>query len=261
MEQTLRESQEHFRALAENSPDVIMRFDRALRHVLVNSAAERLLGLKLEAFVNKSHREMAVFPADKVKVWEEALEKVFTTGKPLTIVFDLDIGDHIATMEWRLYPETGTSEAIDSVIGVARDITETRLSQDALGRSEERLNLALTAANLGFWDWNLVTNKVYYSPIWMSMLGYGPDELPQELDTWTSLLHPDDREYSVKSVDSSIKNRDASFEIEFRLKHKNGSYLWIRSMGKAVEFDELGDTIRLTGIHENIDERKRSDLV
>ncbi len=260
MEQSLSESQEHFRALAENSPDVIMRFDRKFRHIYVNKAVEQG-SLRTEDFIGKTHLEMGIFPEAQVNQWEEALEKVFTTGKPNTIVFEIDYGGQPSAFEWRLYPEIGTSEAIESVVGVARDITESRISQVALGQSEERLNLALHAANLGLWDWNLVTQEVYFSPIWLSMIGYGPEEQPHKLETWKSLQHPDDVEESVKVVEESIKNRDATFEIEFRLKHKNGSYVWIRSMGRAVESDDHGNTTRLTGIHENIDERKRSEQI
>lgn len=261
LEQSLLESQEHFRALAENSPDVIMRFDRAFRHVYVNSAIEGQTGLQLKDFINRNHREMGIFPEEKVVMWEEALEKVFSSGKPHNLVFDINVNGEQVTYEWRLYPEIGTQDAIESVIGVARDITESRESQNALLQSEERLNLALNAANLGLWDWNLENERVYFSPIWMSMLGYGPDELPQSFDTWRDLLHEEDRERSFEVVQSSIKDRRESFEIEFRLRHKNGSYVWIRSIGQAVKQDEKGNTTRLTGIHENIDQRKREELV
>ncbi len=260
-ERSLQKSQEHFRALAENSPDVIMRFDPQLRHIFVNKAAEDQTGIKVEHFLNKTHEEMGVFPKDKVVIWEEALKEVFSTGKSHTIVFDLEIENGILVFEWRLYPETSTSKSIESVIAVARNITESRVSQDALSQSEERLNLALTASDLGLWDWDLISNEVYFSPIWFSMLGYGPDDLPHELDTWTNLLHPDDQERSVQTVQEVIKNRDASFEIEFRLRTKVGDYTWIRSIGKAVRYDTEGNTTRLTGIHENIDERKRDELV
>ncbi len=261
MEQSLIDSQEHFRALAENSPDVIMRFDRKLRHVYVNKAAVDQTGIEVKDFISKSHREMDRFPEHNIQQWEEALNLVFKTGKPATIVFDLTLENRTTSYEWRLYPEIGTSEAIESVIGVARDITENKDSQVALKQSEERLNLALQATKLGMWDWNLVTNKVYLSPIWFSMLGYGPDELPQELDTWTSLQHPDDLEQSMKTIQDVIKNRKESFDIVFRLRQKSGAYLWVRSLGKAVENDADGNTTRLTGIHENIDKRKRDEQV
>ncbi len=261
MEKSLRESQEHFRALAENSPDVIMRFDRDHKHVYVNEAVESQTGIKVDDFLGKSHQEMGVFPVELVKLWENGLEKVFRSGKSETIVFELPHGEEITTLEWRLYPEENQQGSVGSVIGVARDISDTRVSENALRKSEERLNLALQATSLGLWDWNLVNNQVYFSPIWFSMLGYGPDELPQLLDTWTSLQHPEDAKRSMKEVMNVIKNREDSFEIEFRMKHKNGSYVWIRGMGMAVGFDGDGNTIRLTGIHEDISERKRDEQV
>jgi len=261
LERSLIESQEHFRALAENSPDVIMRFDREHKHLYVNSAIESQTGLTIDMFLNKSHRDMGIIPEELVVLWEDALDEVFKSGNAHTIVFDIELPTGKATFEWRLYPEISASEAIASVIGVARDITDTRSSQDALSRSEERLNLALSATNLGLWDWNLVTNEVYLSPIWFSMLGYGPDEFPQELETWLSLQHSDDKDISYKTVQEVIKNREGSFDIEFRLKHKNESWVWVRSQGKAVSFDADGNTIRLTGIHENINERKKEELI
>ncbi|MDF1574616.1 MAG: PAS domain S-box protein [Bacteroidales bacterium] len=261
LERSLIESQEHFRALAENSPDVIMHFDRQHRHLYVNSTVVAQTGLSADRFINKSHREIGIFPKDQLELWEQALEEVFRTGKPRTLVFDMELADRITTYEWRLYPELGTSEAIGSVIGVARDITESRNSEDALRKSEERLNLALSATDLGLWDWNLATGEVYYSPIWCRMLGYEPDELTQELETLISLLHPEDKDKSNNTVREVIKNREDSFDIEFRLRHKNDSWVWIRSQGKAVSFDADCNTVRLTGTHEDINERKRGDLV
>ena len=144
---------------------------------------------------------------------------------------------------------------------VIRDIDISRKSEIALRQSEERLNLALHATRLGLWDWNLVTNEVYYSPVWFSMLGYGPDELPHEYETWVSLLHPDDREKTIHHIQNSIQKRDASFEIDFRLRNKQGQYVWINAKGKAVEWDRDGNTSRLTGIHENIHEKKKDEMV
>ena len=261
MEQSLVESQEHFRTLAENSPDIIMRFNREHKHVYVNDAVVSQTGIEVEAFLNKSHQEMGIFSEKMIQLWESSLEKVFTSGKPETLVFDVPLRGKKVLFEWRLYPEKSKSVSVGSVIGVARDVTENRVSEIALKRSEERLNLALQATELGMWDWNLLTNEVYFSHIWFSMLGYGPEDFPQELDTWTSLQHPEDARRSMKTVMQVIKNRDASFDIEFRMRTKNGSYVWIRGMGKAVGFDKDGNTIRLTGIHENIDERKRNEQI
>ncbi len=261
MEQSLLESQEHFRALAENSPDVIMRFDRKLRHIYVNRSAERQTGIPVAHFLGKSHKEMEVFPAEKVKFWEEALGQVFRSGVSQTVVFEMEVPEGKRILEWRLYPESSPSEGLKTVVGVARDITDARASELALTQSEERLNLALSASGIGLWDWNLMTKEVYFSPLWFTMLGYEPDKMPHDFKTWQDLLHPDDRNGALEAVQKSIDQREASFEIEFRMRRKEGTYNWVRSLGKAVEYDREGNTARLSGIHENIDGRKRNEMV
>lgn len=251
---------EHFKSLAENSPDLIIRFDREFRHRYINRIAEVMSGVKIKDYLHKTPREVGIFPEDRVVIWEKAVQRVFNTGKPHNIHYDIDLGRGKQYFEWRLYPEFAGPEQVESVVVVGRDITANMVFNQALRESEERLNLAVTATSLGLWDWNLVTNEVYFSPIWFGMLGYGSEEFPQKFETWTDLLHPEDRESSMNLVKNSIDNRDRVFEIEFRMLKKDKTYAWILAKGKAVEWDEKGNTTRLTGTHENITERKRSEI-
>ncbi|MEW8584860.1 MAG: PAS domain-containing protein, partial [Candidatus Thiodiazotropha sp.] len=72
------------------------------------------------------------------------------------------------------------------------------------------------------WDWNLETDEVYYSPRWKSMLGYEEGELAHHLDTWASLVHPDDKDRVVKTVQDHLSGNADSFEVEMRMRHKEG---------------------------------------
>ncbi len=261
MEYNLKESKDHFQNLAENSPDVIMRFDKQYRHLYVNKTIESQVGLEAEKFINKTHKEMGVFPEDKVKLWENGMKTVFDSGKSHTVEFNFDTGDELQFYEWRIFPERGDSGEIDTVLTIARNITAARVADEATKVSEERLQLALQATNLGLWDWNLITDEVYYSPIWLSMLGYDLDDLANDISTWQKLLHEEDAERSSLYLDKIIKNRDKSFELEFRMRCKDGKYKWILSKGRAVQFDVKGSTIRFTGTHEDIAERKRNEVI
>lgn len=261
MEVNLKESKEHFQNLAENSPDVIMRFDKNHRHLYVNQTVEQQLGMKVESFINKSHAEMGGFPEDKVEQWEAALETVFKKGESHTVEFDLDTGDHVLYYEWRLFPERSDTGEIDTVLAIARDITATREADISIKVSEERLQLAVQATSLGLWDWNIITSEVYFSSIWSEMLGYGTDELTQVIETWQNLLHIEDKEATLELVDRSIENRDEGFEADFRLLCKDGKYKWVKSKGRAVQFDEEGNTTRMAGTHEDIEERKRNENI
>jgi len=88
-------------------------------------------------------------------------------------------------------------------------------------KTHERLELAMDAGEHGFWDWNLDTNDIYFSPRYFTMLGYEPGELPMKLETWVNLMHPDDKKTIVPEVENYVKNSQA-YEVEFRLKTKDG---------------------------------------
>lgn len=259
MEESLQKSREHFRNLAENSPDIIMRFDNNFRHLYVNQTVFEQVKIPVENFINKSHEEMGVFPEYLVKFWSGAMQKVFKSGKPYRVEFDLPGDKEIQSFEWRLFPEFNEEGKTQTILAIARDITEQKISGAALKVSEERLKLAVEATSLGHWDWDLVTNEVFYSPIYFRMLGYEPDELPQKLDTWKNLLHEDDKERTIKTVENCIQNKDEAFEIEFRLLCKDGSYKWICSKGRATDISPEGKMRRLIGTHEDITERKRNE--
>jgi diguanylate cyclase (GGDEF)-like protein/PAS domain S-box-containing protein len=124
-----------------------------------------------------------------------------------------------------------------------------------LSESEERFRLAMHGANDGLWDCNLRTNKVYLSPRWKSMLGYGEHELRDRLDSWRLLVHPEDKSAAMGKLRRVLLGEE-SFETEYRMLHKNGHYVDILSRAFPV-IDENGKVVRLVGTHVDISERKR----
>ena len=105
------------------------------------------------------------------------------------------------------------------------------LAEEALRRSEERFDLAVRGTDAGIWDWDLRTSEVYYSARWKSILGYAEDELRNEYSEWETRLHPDDRERAKKAIEDYIEGPDPEYELEHRLRHKDGTYRWILSRG------------------------------
>jgi diguanylate cyclase (GGDEF)-like protein/PAS domain S-box-containing protein len=124
--------------------------------------------------------------------------------------------------------------------------------------SELRYSLIAQSANDGLWDWDIKTNTVYYSPRWREMLGYEDDEIGNSPLDWINLIHPDDLERATQYLSNFIDNQDATFEFEYRLRHKNGQYIWILTRGKAV-LDESGTPIRTVGSHSDISLRKKAE--
>lgn len=121
---------------------------------------------------------------------------------------------------------------------------------------EEQLQLAFEAANEGLWDWDLSSGTLYFSPRWYTMLGYAYEQLPPSYDTWISLIHPDESRAVSADQLARIRNGENRFQMEFRMKHADGSYRWILSRGQAVSRDESGAVLRLVGTHMDITELK-----
>ena len=144
---------------------------------------------------------------------------------------------------------------------VALDTMEvqTKKRTIALMKSEERFSLAMRGANDGLWDWDLETDEVYYSPRWKSMLGYEEDELKNHLNTWSALVYPEDREKVLAAVDDYLTGCADSFEVEVRMRHKNGQQLYILSRAFLVHRDSDNKPIRLVGTHVDITERKKTE--
>ena len=113
---------------------------------------------------------------------------------------------------------------------------------------------ALNAAGDGLWDWNPITDEVYYSPRWLSMLGYTAEQFPGCLETWKEKIHPDDLK---KIVEPQRKLADSpqygdTFECTYRLKRVDGSYAWILGRGYVTHRDGKGRATRIVGLHTNI---------
>jgi len=130
--------------------------------------------------------------------------------------------------------------------------------ENALRESEAQLRLSVHASNVGLWDWNISDNRLYLSPEWKSQLGYRDDEIAHHYREWESRLHPDDRERVLPKVRAYLASPGPSYQIEFRLRHKDGSYRWIYARAQ-VEVDASGNPRRMLGCHIDVTDRKHAE--
>lgn len=143
------------------------------------------------------------------------------------------------------------------VIGVMKNIEERINFERKLKESQNRFELIQKGTKDGVWDWNLITNEVYFSPNWKRMLGYGDDEIKNKFDSWIKLLHPDDKKQAVAYAKSYITSKGKKkFELEFKMRHKKGHYVPILARA-FLEKDSKGKVIRMVGTHFDLSEIRK----
>ncbi|MBU1218992.1 PAS domain S-box protein [Myxococcota bacterium] len=151
------------------------------------------------------------------------------------------------------------SEDGGQAVTFLRDISDRKRAEKALKDSEERYNLAMDASRDGVYDWDLETRKIYYSPGWKRMLGYKPDELPDDFSVWEMLTRPEDGAKSWQMLNQVIEGKRERFDMEFQMRHKKGHWVHILSRSRIYK-DTHGKPVRVVGTHVDISEQKKIEM-
>lgn len=142
------------------------------------------------------------------------------------------------------------------LVSIARDITERVALEDAQKAQDPQLQYMMNAASDGLWDWNMKTDDVFFSPQLKRMLGYAPHEMVPHLSTWVNNVHPDDLERVGHILQVHLEGRSIRYEAEYRLRTRNGDYIWVHDHGAVCERDEQSEPTRIIGVLHNVSEQK-----
>lgn len=156
----------------------------------------------------------------------------------------------------RAIPMFDEHGAISEWIGMASDVTDQRTLIEALESSHRLLDLALSGAELGTWDNDLVSGEARYDKRYCELLGYAPGEIEPTLEGWRRLVHPEDMGAVEEAIRAHLAGESRVFEVESRRRHKGGHWVWTLSRGKAT-YDNANLARRMTGTLEDISNRKR----
>jgi PAS domain S-box-containing protein len=231
--------------------------DAAANRISWSEEACRMIGIPLTERARTWDEFMELVCADDRPGLEDSRAR-FAGGEPFhRLEFRLVRPDgvvrHVQTIGEGVQDE---NSQIIRVVGAIQDISDRKQAEDVLRGSQERLHLALHATGLGPWDWDLTTNAVEFWPEWKRQLGYEPDEIPNRYEEWETRLHPDDRKRVLAAQRAYLDGHQPEYVLEFRLRHKDGTYRWIHTRG-AVLRDATGRRTHLIGYHLDITERKQ----
>jgi len=285
----LHDSETGFRTLAENSPDLIVRFDRQNHCLYSNPAVAKLYGIPRIAefygwsaseFIDKTNSKLRMDP-EVAKFSEKQRENVFITGKSETVEskYKSSQGEEYY-FNTQIVPEFTDGEVI-SVLAISRDITdikkvETKLNEmlynleekvkertaelekaySSLLENERRFSEAQKVAHIGNWDWNIITNKLYISDEVYRIYGCEPQELSVIRNAFLSYLHPDDRDFVDNTHKKALNGRP--YSIDYRIILANGEEHIVHEQGKVI-FDKENIPVQMRGTVQDITKRKKSE--
>ena len=259
-EADLRDSRNMLRIILDSIPSSLFWKDRELNYLGGNRAFLEAVGLKSSKdIVGKSDYHLS-WEKDQANSFRENDRRVIESGTPEYGVIEPYLRAD-GTRSWArtnkvpLQDEVGN---ITGVLGTYEDITELKQVEEELKNSKSRLELATIATNIGYWDWNIIKSEVYFSSQLKNQLGYKDHELPNLFEEWKSRLHPDDHGRVMKAGWDYIEGRSPEYALEFRLRHKDGTYRWIYTRAD-MQFENDGKPVRMFGCHIDVTERKRME--
>jgi PAS domain S-box-containing protein len=193
--------------------------------------------------------------ADSNSAYYQALDRnLFVSEKPTTIV---------RWPPWLLPTLTAAALLIAALVVaflvVRHQVRERAAAEKALSGSEERFALAMQGANDGLWDWDIVSDRTYYSPRWLGMLGYAAGEVAPEIKAFRSLIQPEDQERVAALEQDYLAGRVDRYETEFRMRHKRGHYVHILSRAFLVRRRSDGVPLRMVGTHVDVTQSRAAE--
>jgi len=244
--------------LFNHLPDAVFLIDPDTSNILdCKEFALKQTGLARDALINHSVLKLHAEVMDTAQ-WASLVQAIRAND------------NHVFTSHYRhaagapFAVEVSTSQfwqdGREYVLLIARNISQRPGQERDPSRSEAQLRYALTEASDGLWDWNLQTDEVFFSPQFARMLGYGPDEMKPTLNTWASSLHPQDAVWVRKVLQEHIDGQRSRYNAEYRLRNRNGHYVWVHARGRVCEHDHNGKPTRMVGMTRNVTDQKALEL-
>lgn len=253
-------AERRYRALIENAPDGIVLIDATGKLTYASPSAQRIMGYG-DADLLGLEPAVLTHPDDQAMVIGTLLALMQHPADVPTIQYRFRHNNG----EWRWIESTFSNllaqPTVEAIIINFRDIHERKVAELRLNESRTRLEMALEGAKAGMWDWNIQTGDIVFNERWAEIAGYSLEELePTSIKTWGELYDPDHSQQARELLRQHFAGETDFYECEARLRHKNGSWVWVIDQGKVMEWDADGNPTRMFGTHLDITRQKREEL-
>ncbi len=258
-EELLRSERDRAQRYLDTVEAIILALDREGRITLINGKGCRLLGYREEELLGQDWFATCLPQPEGSQV----LRPVFLS----LLAGEMGPAEYVTNtvltrdgqrreIAWHNALLRDASGRIVGTLSAGEDVTDRLRAETELRESKQRLELAVRAGNVGLWDWDLRTNRIYFSSEWKRQIGYRDFEIGNDFSEWQSRVHPEDLDRFLAEIRSLSAGNKGEGCIEFRFQHKDGSYRWMLAQA-SLQVDEQGRPVRLLGSHIDITQTKR----
>ncbi len=252
-EETIKENEEKFKKYIESSPLGIFMMNKKGEFKYVNRTATEM--------INYSQDELLNIGIDILVPLENKIENQYFLS---CLIEKGRVSKKCNLITKNKEIKTIKIDAVklgnDQFLSFFTDITEQEKAGKELNMMHERLNMALEVGNLGWWEWDCATGDLVTANKKLNMLGYEVGEIEPNINSYINMIHPDDYEHAMQLMIKHMEGKSAGYEVEYRLKTKQGDWKWLYNRGEIVERDKDGNPIKLLGIVYDISKRKEAEI-
>jgi PAS domain S-box-containing protein len=254
----LRNQEQQIAGILAKLPDLISRYDRALRYLYVSPVIEQVTGIAPYEFIGKTHQEMGM-PDEIVETWGENLRAVFATGEERSSQFKYPGISGVRYFDATLIPEFGTDGLVETVLVISRNMTDRQRAEEKLAVSQEFLAIAQKAGKIGSFDWDVTTGVSRWSEQLEEMFGFAVDAYDGSYEQWRDRIHPGDISKIEQSLQETMRQQILDWQSEYRIfRADSGELRWVNARGQ-FSYNESGTAVRMIGVVIDISERKQAE--
>lgn len=257
---SFRSEQEH--SLLNDSPAVLLRFDITpiLDLSFISENAKSLFGIDVTSLKEKNTRFEHLIHSDDLQEFNFAINNHKAGVASCDCKFRLQTTKGniwLQMISKGIYDEQHELQAIQIML---LDNSQQQYLEQRLLETNERMRLLLEASDLGTWDWDIKKDVNKINQRWCQMLGLNVDDVDANSHFWRNKVHPADLARVQTELSSHLRGESTIYSTQYRMRHRNGHWVWIETFGRVVGYDENGKPYRLAGTHRDITAQKHAEL-
>ncbi len=257
-----QQQESSYRQLIQNANSAIIRMDAKGRITFFNEFSQKFFGYTEKEILGKS--VIGTIISAEIMSQDElvlVINQIANQGSDFHFRENENIKKD-GTRVWVSWSNRGIFDDkgdLLEILCVGVDETQQKQARQEVEENRRLLDMAVRGAYLGVFDRDIRSGKMVFNDIWWRMLGFNKNELSEHVETWQSLLHPEDREFAEKILQDYLQGRRPYYVSEYRMRAKDGSWRWILDRGQIIERDAAGSPLRMVGLHQDITVRKNAE--